>query len=577
MQRKFLTNLALLLFLNILIKPFWILGIDRSVQNVVGAEDYGLYFALFNFSFLLNILLDIGITNFNNKNIAQNNYLLSKHFSSIVVLKMALVCFYASITLLSEQFKLLLLLAFNQFLLSFILYLRSNLAGLHLFKTDSVISVLDRILMIVICGILLWGNVTEQTFQIEWLVYAQTAAYVLTAIATFILVLTKTKFMRLKWNFPFFIMILKQSFPFAVLILMMTFYNRIDTVMMERMLPDGAIQAGIYAQGYRLLDATNMIAYLFAVLLLPIFARMVKFKESVEQLVKLSFSLLITPAIIIAIGSFIYRTEMMNLLYDEHIELSAPVFGLLMSCFIAIAITYIFGTLLTANSNLKELNIMAGCGILINIALNIYLIPLYHAKGAAIASLVTQFTTALIQVLIVQYIFKFRVNYRLLITLVVFTIGVGAICYFSKLLPYQWTINGQSVDENHSDRLDAGIVRSSDRIALVVKPSDSYSEGKPKASKIIAVKNNPPKIVSVPPSGLKDGLFIYQIASEDSDKDPLRYYLLRGPTGMEIDPQSGRLAWKVVSLPGGKAEIAVGVNDGKGGKSEQRFTIQTTQ
>ena len=34
MQRKFLTNLILLLFLNLLIKPFWILGIDRAVLEL---------------------------------------------------------------------------------------------------------------------------------------------------------------------------------------------------------------------------------------------------------------------------------------------------------------------------------------------------------------------------------------------------------------------------------------------------------------------------------------------------------------------------------------------------------------
>ena len=72
MQRKFITNLALLLFLNFLIKPFWLFGIDRTVQNSVLAEDYGIYFTLFNFSMLFNILLDVGITNFNNKNIAQH-------------------------------------------------------------------------------------------------------------------------------------------------------------------------------------------------------------------------------------------------------------------------------------------------------------------------------------------------------------------------------------------------------------------------------------------------------------------------------------------------------------------------
>ena len=90
MQRKFITNLVLLLFLNLLVKPFWIFGIDRVVQNTVGASEYGFYSAVFSFSFLFNILLDFGITNFNNRNIAQNSQLLNKHFSSIIVMKLML-------------------------------------------------------------------------------------------------------------------------------------------------------------------------------------------------------------------------------------------------------------------------------------------------------------------------------------------------------------------------------------------------------------------------------------------------------------------------------------------------------
>ena len=90
MQKKFVTNLAFLLTINLLIKPFWILGIDRAVQNTVGAHDYGSYSALFNFSFLFNILLDLGITNYNNRNIARNNQLLQKHVSGIIVLRLLL-------------------------------------------------------------------------------------------------------------------------------------------------------------------------------------------------------------------------------------------------------------------------------------------------------------------------------------------------------------------------------------------------------------------------------------------------------------------------------------------------------
>ena len=79
-QKKFINNLAILIFLNLLVKPFWPLVIEPAVQQEVGNVAYGEYFSLFNFSFLLNILLDFGITNFNNKNIAQNNHLLTKHF-----------------------------------------------------------------------------------------------------------------------------------------------------------------------------------------------------------------------------------------------------------------------------------------------------------------------------------------------------------------------------------------------------------------------------------------------------------------------------------------------------------------
>jgi O-antigen/teichoic acid export membrane protein len=448
MQKKFVTNLALLLFLNLLIKGFYILVIEVGVQNKVGTESFGTYFALLNFSFLLNILLDVGITNFNNKNIAQNNHLLSKHFSSIVVLKLLLACTYLLLSLGigliigydMRLMKLFLYLGLNQFLISFALYLRSNLAGLHLFKTDSVMSVLDRSFMILFCGFLLWSSWAPTKFDVMLFVYAQTASYVAQVLIVFLIVLRKAQFLRLKWDYPFALMILKKSFPFAVLVLLMTFYNRIDTVMLERMLPDGAQECGIYASAYRILDATNMVAFLFAGLLLPMFAKMLKLEQPVEEMVKLATSLLIVPAIIIAVGSYTFRIEIMDKLYHEHIIDSAAVFGKLMFCFVAISTTYIFGTLLTANGNLKEMNIMALSGIVINIILNIILIPRLKANGSAYSSLITQFLTATAQVLMVQYIFRFRMNLRFLISLFIFAILAFFIFSYAHTLVANWII-----------------------------------------------------------------------------------------------------------------------------------------
>jgi len=459
MRRKFITNLVLLLFLNLLVKPFWILGIDRSVQNTLGAGDYGFYFAIFNFSFLFNILLDFGITNFNNRNIAQNNQLLNKHFSSIVALKFLLAGVYMIITLLigaivgynGHQMTLLVILGCNQFLISFVLYLRSNISGLHLFKTDSFISVLDRVLMIIFCGALLWGNFIDVPFSIDLFVYTQTAAYLFTALFALVVVIRKARFSKLNWSMPFFLMIIKQSFPFAILVLLMTFYNRIDSVMIERIIPDraGDEQAGIYASAYRLLDATNMIAYLFSVLLLPLFSKMIKMSESVVKLVKLSFTLLFLLSVVVASVSVFYSSELMSMLYPIHhgesievfnarMQQTSLIFGVLMCGFIPISTTYVFGTLLTANGNLRQLNIVAGSGMALNIILNVILIPHFMATGAAFVSLLTQLLSASVQVLVACRIFKFKPDYSYLTRIALYALLIVTLGYLSTISGIHW-------------------------------------------------------------------------------------------------------------------------------------------
>lgn len=447
MKRLFVTNLGLVLFLNLLVKPFWIFGIDRTVQNTVGSGDYGFYFALFNFSLILNILLDLGITNYNNKNIAQNNQLLSKHFSNVIVLKFLLAVLYAIVCLsiafiINYDFRQIQMLSFliaNQFLLSLILYLRSNLSGLHLFKTDSFISVLDRLLMIIICSLLLWGHVFSTPFKIEWFVYSQTIAYGLTAFVTFLVVLRKAGFLHLNFDWHFFVVFLKQSYPFALLILLMAFYNRIDSVMLERILPNGDEQAGIYAQSYRILDAASMIAFLFAGLLLPIFSKMLKHKESVHQLVQFSYKLILVPVVIFVIGAMFYSQNLMQLLYHgNNINQSAEIFSCIIPGLIAISTTYIYGTLLTANGSLRQLNIMAATAMFVNISLNFILIPHFQAMGSAISSLITQSLTAVIQIFIANRVFKFNVNYKFIFTLLIFVVAIVGLGFLVKQTFSNW-------------------------------------------------------------------------------------------------------------------------------------------
>lgn len=408
MEKKFLSNLLLIVVLNLLVKPFYILGIDAEVQNRVGEVAYGNYFSLLNFSFLLNILLDFGITNFNARNIAQHPKLVSKHFGKILSVRFLLFFFYVIVTVLlgliigydGYEFYLLSILMVNQFLVAILQFVRSNFAGLHLFKKDAFISILDRSLLILICSMLLWTNWFGGTMKIEWFIYAQTFAYGCSALIAIGLLWKEIGRLKIQLQWPFSKMVLKNSLPYAVLILLMMMYTRIDAVMLERLVPNGDHAAGVYAQGFRLLDAVNMFALLFAGMLLPIFARLIRNKEDIHPMTGLAFRLLFGISWIVGITCFVYQNELINLRYPGSDSSASVTFGWLILSFIPIATNFVFSTLLTANGSLKKLNILAFLGFILNVCLNFFFIKYNGAEGAALATLITQVVMALAQMLV---------------------------------------------------------------------------------------------------------------------------------------------------------------------------------
>ena len=434
MEKKLLSGLFWVLLLNLLIKPFWFLGIEVGVQNAVGAEQYGFYFGIFNLAYIFNILLDLGITNFNTRNIAQHPHLISKHFPYLLSIKLLLLALYMVVTFStglllgyhSRQFYLLAFLSFNQFLNSFILYLRSNFEGLLLFKWDSVISILDRVIMIAICGALLWLP-QHPAFKIEYFVYAQTAAYLLTALIALTVLVSKTGFGRLRLSRPFTLAILKQSLPFALLVLLMASYNRLDPILLQKLSPAGLgdYNAGIYASAFRLLDVLTMVTYLVSVPLLPIYARLTKSPTTeLASTTRIVTSLMLVYSITAAITLASMDTQLMELLYTDHIDESATVFSILVYGIIPIAMTYVFGTLLTAAGRLRQLNTFALCTLAINILINVFCIPRWGALGSAWASLVAQSFMAITQLWAAMKIFHLRPSWGYILKIVFFTLSI---------------------------------------------------------------------------------------------------------------------------------------------------------
>lgn len=438
MQRRFILNLTFVIFLNLIIKPFWILGIDRNVQNILGSEQYGLYFSLLGFTLLFNILLDFGITNYNQRNIAFNAQNEAQLFSETITLKLLLCLLYIitceffafAIGYSTEQFRILQLIVINQIFVSGILYFRSIIAGKHFFWIDSLLSVADKLLMIIFCSILLFTKKLSPYFTIYSFIFAQMLAYTIVLITASTIVFKKANYpKKIHLNWPDILARLKETTPYALLVILMSLYSRIDTVMIERLLPqNGKLQVGIYAQSFRLFDAYSMFGVLFAGLLLPMFSRLIKKGQKITPLFTTALKLIFFPSLWIASVSFIYSDYIIKMLYSQNFPHSIKIFQVLMVSFIFVSTSYILGTLLTAKGELKTLNTIAFIALVINIILNILAIPWLYALGSALTSLFTQIIVTIVQFFVVKKSISLYINIKTIIKwgiasiLIVFTI-----------------------------------------------------------------------------------------------------------------------------------------------------------
>ncbi|MFM9945968.1 MAG: polysaccharide biosynthesis C-terminal domain-containing protein [Bacteroidia bacterium] len=399
MRKKFLSDFFFIQVINLLIKPVWILVIDRKVQNLLPTEEYGTYFSLTGYSLLFMILLDLGLTNYNNREVAVDQGFYKTNFWSIIGAKCILtIVFFIAATIVGvsigftpSDFIIFGLLAFNQTLLSFNNYLRSNISAIHQFKMDGVLSIIDRLFVILSLGAIIWTSLFPLQLTLYIFILAQTAGLFLTFIVSWIAnaqYLGKAEFYFDKSKVYG---LLKKSLPYASIIALMTIYTRIDSVLILKLLPNGRTEAGNYAMSYRLLDAAAIIGALLAGQLLPLFASNLINKARLFSIIKWASLLVFVPALIVTIGFSVGSNFLMSWLYPEkYTDAVGLVFSILIWCIPAMLLVNIFGTLLTAAGHTKRINHLAIGACMINVLGNLIFINSFGLVAVAITAVITQ-------------------------------------------------------------------------------------------------------------------------------------------------------------------------------------------
>lgn len=414
MNKLIVKGISISVLLNLLIKSLWILGVELGVQRVVGNTSYGLYYSLYNVTILFLIILDLGITNFNNRNIAQHSQLLRKHLGGLTVLKFLLGLVYLFILLPvayflnldSQAIHILFLLAIAQIFNSFTLYLRSNLNALLKFGWDALLSVADRLLLIMLCGIVLM-DLTR--FKMDILLFArlQLMSSFMTMIIASLANIKIAGMFKLTYNWKFYYSILRQSLPFALLVLVMGVYLKSDVILLNYLLKDST-EAGIYAAAYRLFDAYSQFAIIATGVLLPYFSRSIKTGEAVNEIFGWTLRLLLSSAFFLSVFTVFFNEKLSDLLYKEHVSETAKVLSILMFVTIPYVLSIIAGSYITAAGRIRFLVKIALICAFINVLLNILLIPVNGALASAYVAILTQSVSALLLMLFVIRRLKFN-------------------------------------------------------------------------------------------------------------------------------------------------------------------------
>ncbi|MFN2438296.1 MAG: polysaccharide biosynthesis C-terminal domain-containing protein [Chitinophagaceae bacterium] len=392
----FVKGLSWLVALNIIVKPLWIFGIDRQLQNTVGPETYGSYFSILSLSIVLSFIMDVGITNRLNRQLAsgfaadiKKMFWLKCLLSLFYLIIIYAVCLFSGI----EKTEIVLLVCGIQILTSFLVFFRGLLTAEQKFVKDAWISIIDKLLMIFIVGSLFYLPFFTTSITLIIFLWIQMACTAFTVLIAFSL--TANIFNKYKHFSESAFHIIQSSLPFIIIILLMSVHNRLDSFLLERMHDNGAYEAGIYASAFRLLDAGNMVGYLAASFLVPFVARNLKTTLLIQKIVlNLQHALIVFSVLTVSFIT-VFSNWVRELLYPAIADYASNIIVFTIAVLPAYYLTHIYGSLLTAAGKLKIFIRIIFASVFINIIINLFFIPVHGVIACCVAALTSQYICAI--------------------------------------------------------------------------------------------------------------------------------------------------------------------------------------
>lgn len=215
--------------------------------------------------------------------------------------------------------------------------------------------------------------------------------------------------------------LLRDSWPLALSGVVVMIYMRIDQVMIKNMLNEEAV--GYYSAAVRLCEAWYFIPVTLCNAIFPaiINAKGVSEKFYNNRMQKL-YDILSWLAIGIAVPVTIFSDQVIRILFGSDFASASPVLTIYIWAGIAVFLNVASSQYLI-NENFTKLTFLrTSIGMIVNVVLNLILIPVYGIIGSAIATLISY--------TIVTFILAFHKNFKLQFIMMMKSIfGVTLISY----------------------------------------------------------------------------------------------------------------------------------------------------
>lgn len=178
------------------------------------------------------------------------------------------------------------------------------------------------------------------------------------------------------------------GFLFTILMAANVIYNKIDVIMLEKII--GSTEVGFYSGATKFIYPFMFISSAFMTAIFPKLSEYSREKIKFKNIQNLALYCLGGIGILLSTSLYFASNFIFQLFFQHKYDHSIPVFNVLVWY---LAIVFIYGPIsnsLVAKNKVIFLVYLNLIMITVNVALNFFLIPVYGARGAAIATIICE-------------------------------------------------------------------------------------------------------------------------------------------------------------------------------------------